>query len=118
MAKGLRLLVFCLLFSCSAASLAQVCNLVNGQPDIGYEALPGSVPGPINCGGLACYTPELFAVRYETRPIGCDPSAGTCSIRAFVPADIRGNSNNGAAFNGNLVFEWRGILPLCSLAWP
>ncbi|MEO1368756.1 MAG: hypothetical protein AAFX50_16395, partial [Acidobacteriota bacterium] len=60
----------------------------------------------MNCGSFACYTPLLSEVRYEVRPIGCDPSSGTCSIRASVPAEIRGNSNNTLAFNGNLVYEW------------
>ena len=94
------------LFSGPAAT-AQICGQVDGQPLIGYRALPGNVSGSINCNGQACYTPEIFEVRYETRPIGCDPSDGTCSIRAFVPADIRGNRNNQSQFAlGNLVFEW------------
>ena len=86
---------------------AQVCSPVSGQPDIGFVDLMGSVSGPRNCGGVfACNQPTVAGVRYETQPPACDPTAGPCAIRASVPFQAPGNSQNTDFNFRPLVLEW------------
>ena len=61
---------------------AQICEDVGGDDRlIGFTLLSGAVPAAVNCNGLRCYPPLLQGVRYETRPVGCNPHTTVCQRR-------------------------------------
>ena len=79
----------------SSPALSQVC-----QPGgfHGYTPLPGPVPAARNCVNLFwCHPPQLVLVGYETLPAGCDPTLGSCTVRANVDGTFPGSSGNSLA---------------------
>jgi YD repeat-containing protein len=97
---------FLILALLAAAPLpAQICGDVAGDDRlIGFTLLSGAVPAAVNCNGLRCYPPLLQGVRYETRPVGCNPHTTVCQVAALVPTVFRGNAQNPGVVTGHT--EW------------
>ena len=84
-------ILFISLFT-SASVEAQVCQ---SNFDLGFTNLSGNINASANCVGLfRCYSPTVNDVEYRVRPEGCDPATETCTIRAVVPLEFRGNHSN------------------------
>ncbi|HYH45916.1 MAG TPA: hypothetical protein VEG34_09525, partial [Thermoanaerobaculia bacterium] len=94
-----------LVLAVSPLAAQVLCMDGPAQGLVGYTLLSGTVPATANCNGLRCYPPLLQGVRYETRPVGCNPHLQVCGVAAFVPTVLRGNAQNSSVVIGHT--EWR-----------
>ena len=101
-----RLSPFLVLALLAAPLSAQLCSDPSGDGRlIGFTLLPGTVTAAANCTGiLRCYPPLLQGVRYETRPVSCNPYTTVCQVAAIVPTVFRGNTQNSSVVTGHT--EW------------
>ncbi len=89
------------LFGLSQPLVAQHCSVVPGGPVTHYGDSAVLHPKNANCActmgcavGYRCYKGEFGGVEYEVSPPGCDPNAGSCTVKAKIPMVFQGNSQS------------------------
>ncbi|NJL26876.1 MAG: RHS repeat protein [Thermoanaerobaculia bacterium] len=90
-----------------AALAAQLCTSSTTGVTLGFDVGPDLADPNANClNFLWCYTPQISGSTIEMRPIGCDPSLGSCSARVNVPVRFPGLDNNSVVGNSPGRITW------------